>query len=258
MTDKNGWILLHRKIYKNWVWDDKPFSKGQAWIDMMLMVNHTAKKILFNKELVEVKRGQRVTSEVKLAERWGWSRTKVRNFLGMLEKDEMIKVDKKNKRRTMFEVLNYNDYQTLEDDKKQQKNNRKTTEKQQKNTNNELELMKKNEKEEVMASASSTERKILKTIKSIPQYPFGYEDDIEYIRELMTDYPEIDILEEAKKWKTYKKDKPLKKNSNARLQLRNWMSNASKWSNNNQNSKSEKEKIEKRKKEQLKRAEKYG
>ena len=37
------------------------------------------------------------------------------------------------------------------------------------------------------------------------------------------------MLEEVKKWKTYKKDKPLKKKSNARLQFRNWMKNASKW-----------------------------
>jgi len=144
---KNGWILLHRNLYNNWVWKDKPFSKGQAWIDILMMVNHSDEKILFNKELVEVKRGQRVTSEVKLSDRWGWSRTKVRNFLETLEKENMIKVDKKNKRRTRLEVCNYNEYQTLEEIKKQQKNNRKTTEKQQKNINNECKRTKKNDKE---------------------------------------------------------------------------------------------------------------
>ena len=82
-----------------------------------------------------------------------------------------------------------------------------------------------------MASASSEERKILKILKSIKKYPFNFKKDIENIRELMTDYPEVDFLKETKKWKTYKKDKPLKKNSNARLQLRNWMDNANKWQN---------------------------
>lgn len=80
--------------------------------------------------------------------------------------------------------------------------------------------------------ASPAELKMLKILKEIPNYPFEYEKDIENIRELRTDFPTVSVLEELKKWKTYKKDNPLKKKSNARLQLRNWLSNAEKWSNN--------------------------
>jgi len=34
----NGWISLHRRIQEHWIWQDKPFSKGQAWIEMMISV----------------------------------------------------------------------------------------------------------------------------------------------------------------------------------------------------------------------------
>jgi len=77
------------------------------------------------------------------------------------------------------------------------------------------------------------EKKILNILKSVNLYPFDYENDLEHIRELKTDYPDIDLLEEVKKWRTYKRDKPLKENSNARLQLRNWMKNASEWQKDN-------------------------
>ena len=114
MTDKNGWIKLHRKIKDNWLWEnDKPFDKRSAWIDILLMVNHEKNKILFDNELIEVKPGERITSERKLADRWGWSRTKVRNFLELLEKDDMIKVEKTTK-KTSLKVVNWEKYQKEE------------------------------------------------------------------------------------------------------------------------------------------------
>ena len=43
----------------------------------------------------------------------------------------------------------------------------------------------------------------------------------------MNEFPTVHFLSEIKKWKIYKLDKPLKENSNARLQIRNWVENAS-------------------------------
>ena len=36
----SGWISIHRKILNNILWQDKPFSKGQAWVDLLLITNH--------------------------------------------------------------------------------------------------------------------------------------------------------------------------------------------------------------------------
>jgi len=60
MADK-GWISLHRKIQGHWIWQDKPFSKGQAWIDILLMVNHKEQKVLFNNQVITVEEGEGTT-----------------------------------------------------------------------------------------------------------------------------------------------------------------------------------------------------
>jgi len=98
-------------MWNHWLWEDKPFSKGQAWIDMLLLMNHETKKVLLGNELIEVKRGEHITSEYILADRWGWSRKKVRNFLQLLVDDGMIENLKEDKKRTRLRVCNYNDYQ---------------------------------------------------------------------------------------------------------------------------------------------------
>lgn len=139
MPGPKGWISLHRKLQNNWVWKaDKKFTKGQAWVDILLLVNHEPGTIFFNSEVVQVDEGEHITSEIKLSERWGWSRTKVRNFLDLLEEDGMILNKKEKGKRTRLKVLNYGDYQKSENNgrtiKKQgnppkrdnRKNNRKT------------------------------------------------------------------------------------------------------------------------------------
>ena len=70
--------------------------------------------------------------------------------------------------------------------------------------------------------STENERAMLHELKQVPGYSLDYEKDLALIRELATDFPTVDLLAEAKKWRTYKVDKPLTKKSNPRLQLRNW------------------------------------
>jgi len=77
--------------------------------------------------------------------------------------------------------------------------------------------------------ATPTERLILHEFKQIKGYPLNVPTDLEHIRALVVDYPTVDLLDEAKKWRTNKLDKPLKPKSNPRLQFRNWVANAAKW-----------------------------
>ena len=105
-----GWISVHRKIKEHWLWSDKPFSRGQAWIDILLSANHSDKKILLGNELVEVKRGSFITSEKKLMENWGWGKEKVRKFLQTLQDDGMI-VKISDRKKTTITVVNYGLFQ---------------------------------------------------------------------------------------------------------------------------------------------------
>lgn len=109
---EEGWISIYRKIRENWIWLDKePFDRRSAWIDLILSANHKDKKILIDNNFVIVKRGQFLTSEYKLAEKWKWGRKAVQNFLKLLENDHMIKKLVQPKKFTIIEVTNYEDYQ---------------------------------------------------------------------------------------------------------------------------------------------------
>ena len=130
----SGWIKLHRKIREGPLWEEKPFDKARAWIDIILSANHEPNNFLLGNEMVSIDRGSFITSEKKLAERWGWSRTKVRAFLLLLEKDSMI-VKKTDHRKTALEVLNYCIYQDSETTKEPRKNRQRTVKEPSKNTN---------------------------------------------------------------------------------------------------------------------------
>jgi DNA replication protein DnaD len=141
-----GWIKLHRQILDNEIFqENRVYSKAEAWIDLLLLANHKDDKVLINSNLIEVMRGQHLTSIKKLGERWKWSRTKVKHFLDLLVKDEMLSY-KSTTKYTLVTLVNYNFYQGREHEKEQQKNIKKTSEKHQKSTNkNDLRMNKNGE-----------------------------------------------------------------------------------------------------------------
>lgn len=96
-----------------WLYKEKPFDKCRAFIDLLLLANHSEKKINFGGKPTPVKSGQYLTSIEKLSDRWGWSRNKVKRFLDVLENDNMIITERTN-RRTSITIVNYCIYQGLE------------------------------------------------------------------------------------------------------------------------------------------------
>ncbi|WP_313568794.1 hypothetical protein [Acetoanaerobium noterae] len=130
-----GWIKVHRSIQEHWLYQEKRvFSKYEAWLDMIMLTNHKDNKFLLGKELIEVERGSFVTSELKLMDRWNWSKTKVRNFLNLLEEDKMI-LKKSDKKKTTITIVNYNDYQDKETTPRPHEDHTKTIRRPQENTN---------------------------------------------------------------------------------------------------------------------------
>lgn len=113
MAEK-GWIKIYRQLRDCWVWKSKPFSKGQAWIDLLLKANHTDTKILFNGNLTTIKKGQILTSIRKLVDEWGWSKNTVTKFLNLLEEDGMLTRESDN-HRTLITIENYSVFQDSKD-----------------------------------------------------------------------------------------------------------------------------------------------
>jgi len=51
-----GWIKLHRKIQEHWLYQEKrKFSRFEAWIDLLMMMNHEDSKVILGNEIIERK-----------------------------------------------------------------------------------------------------------------------------------------------------------------------------------------------------------
>ncbi|HLP41243.1 MAG TPA: hypothetical protein VK465_07025 [Fibrobacteria bacterium] len=107
-----SWHPILRSILHHWVWKDKPFSKGQAWIDLILLAHHNPCKKLISGVLVPMEEGQLAWPKYLLAERWGWSRDKVERFLKTLEADAMIR-QQTSQLTTIITLLNYKELRRL-------------------------------------------------------------------------------------------------------------------------------------------------
>lgn len=107
-SSDNGFILLHKKIRENWIWEKPDYLK--AWLDLLMMVNYKDKKIELNGRLFTIHRGSVITSIRKLSLRWHWDWRKTKRFLEMLEKDGMIAKNAEGNAE-LISVRNFNDYQ---------------------------------------------------------------------------------------------------------------------------------------------------
>ena len=106
----DGWIRVQRSIVEHWLWQDEPYSFGQAWIDLLLTASWKDHKSYFHGELELKKAGTVYTSKRYLADRWKWNRRKLDKFLNALEGDKMVEI-KSTKNCTTINIVNYTMYQ---------------------------------------------------------------------------------------------------------------------------------------------------
>ena len=128
---ENGYIKLWRKLQFSKFWMCEKFTRGQAWIDLLILANHKDGGFFLRGIWVDIKRGQVGYSEKTLAARWRWSRTKTRAFISVLEKEHQIKQQKSNL-MSLITIVNYTIYQ---EQKTPKKTPEKTPERHQKDTN---------------------------------------------------------------------------------------------------------------------------
>jgi hypothetical protein len=81
---------------------------------------------------------------------------------------------------------------------------------------------------DAFTDATEHERHILSELKEVSGYPLDYPKDLKHIRDILTDFPAVDVLNEAKKWHAWMLDHPPRKKPNFRLRFRNWCEIANK------------------------------
>lgn len=111
-----GWISIHRSIKAHWLYPKgRAFTKYEAWITILLEVNHTDKKEPKGFNLIECKRGESIKSLDTWAKLFHWNKSKVRRFFIMLQNDSMIET-KSVQKTTHLKVCNYDNYQNQRND----------------------------------------------------------------------------------------------------------------------------------------------
>ena len=107
-----GWVKVYRSVLDHWVWNKKPFSKGQAWVDLILLANHQEIKDFSNGSLRVFSKGTVNRSIESLSERWGWDRRKTKRFLNALQVDGMVNVNSTTNGTTIT-LENYSSFQDV-------------------------------------------------------------------------------------------------------------------------------------------------
>lgn len=108
--EKKGFIKAHRKLFKSDIWLSEKFTRAQAWMDLIYLTNWKDGFIRVRGVKVDVKRGQCGYSIVKLADRWKWSRGKVKRFLNELQDEHRIE-QQTDSVSSLITVINYERYQ---------------------------------------------------------------------------------------------------------------------------------------------------
>lgn len=92
MSRTGSYIKIDRGLKSNSLWLEKPFSKGQAWVDLLILAQGIDRDVIVRGKVQQQKRGNVYTSIVFLSDRWGWSRNKVYRFLAELVNARMITI----------------------------------------------------------------------------------------------------------------------------------------------------------------------
>ena len=185
-----GYIKLWRSSVDNPLYFLEPFTKWQAWCDLLILANHKPNTINVRGNMVFVDRGQVAAGEVFLAERWGWSRNKIRRFFVTLEKTGNLK-QQKSHILSIYSIENWEKYQASDTTERQQKDNRKTTD--------EPHLRMTNNEEKKKASRLEV-KEILEQIPESRRILF--EEWIRYKSERREHYKPTGLRSLIEKWKT--------------------------------------------------------
>ena len=127
-----GWIKLHRKLLTSDVFQNDKMLK--VFIYCLLKATHSERSQKVGRQNVELKPGQFVFGRKKAAYELNMKESTVRDYMKLLEEDNIINMKSTNK-YSVVTVVNWEFYQLEGEKSDNNDDNKKTTEGQQKDTN---------------------------------------------------------------------------------------------------------------------------
>lgn len=111
MANRAGWLKLWRKLADNPMWLAEPFTKGQAWVDLLILAQSTENTGYSKGKLMNFEAGTVYISTLELAARWKWSRGKVARYIECLKNDAAIEVKSDTTHGTAITIVGWAKYQ---------------------------------------------------------------------------------------------------------------------------------------------------
>lgn len=109
-----GWVKLSRQLRVHWLWNGERFSKGQAWVDLLLLASHADHVVPMGNSLIPVKRAQVLTSQTRLAAKWLWTRKSVNAFLTLLKRDNQVDIRTSKGTETGYTLIMIKNYEKFQ------------------------------------------------------------------------------------------------------------------------------------------------
>lgn len=115
MKENFGFLGIARKFQDHFLWKERRvFSSAEAWIDILFEVRWKKEpsEVLIGRTILYCNYSECLYSLDTWANRWKWSKSKVKRFLNLLAECSMIEL-KNETVTTRIKVLNYSKYNDL-------------------------------------------------------------------------------------------------------------------------------------------------
>lgn len=109
---ERGVVAIDRGIFDHECFQDEPFTEREAWVWLIAEAAWKPRTRRVGSQTIALDRGQLVGSVRFMAERWGWSKSRVARFLDRLEHGDMISADC-GTGISVITIRNYNTYQRV-------------------------------------------------------------------------------------------------------------------------------------------------
>jgi uncharacterized phage protein (TIGR02220 family) len=141
----NGWVKIHRKMLENPVvfYDADHLA---IWIYLLLNATHKDMPVMFKGKKTTLKPGQLITGRKVISEELSVSESKVKRVLLLFESDQQIDRIRSNK-NSVITILNWDKYQTIDQQNDQQMTSKRPADDQQMTTNKKLRTKELNKKD---------------------------------------------------------------------------------------------------------------
>ena len=190
-------------------------------MDLVMTASGIDREIIYRDQTIQLKRGQLIIAERKLAERWKWSRMRVHRFISNCRYNKEIRDHRRDHRLSIISIVKYATYNPRpSSDQRPDKTTGETTGETKKNKDKKKVLNKEINIKPLARTRKKSEPKISFDFKQRKFLNIKIEDKAGWLDA----YPACDIDQELRKMREWLLANPKQKKKNYERFINNWLS----------------------------------